>query len=155
MRITAPEPYPCTNRYQRIAVEPMTPYIGALVHGAVLPELDHDTWREIKLAFADRQVLFFRDQRMTAASMDALGRRLGDLRVHPADRKTVEGYSSVVETHADATSTKVSGTAWHTDLSCEERPPLASILWNHTCPPLGGDTVFSSMYAPTTPSPIG
>jgi taurine dioxygenase len=145
--IRAPEPYQSLSRYQRIAVEPLTPYIGAFVQGADLAELDGDTWREIELAFADRQVLFFRDQRMTAVSMEALGRRLGELFVQPADHTTVDGHSSVLETHADAASTKVAGTSWHIDVSYVERPPLATILWNHTCPPLGGDTVFSSLYA--------
>ena len=32
-------------------------------------------------------------------------------------------------------------------MSCDEVPPLSSILHLHTVPPTGGDTLFASMYA--------
>jgi taurine dioxygenase len=32
-------------------------------------------------------------------------------------------------------------------MSCDEAPPMGSILYLHTIPPVGGDTVFSNMYA--------
>ena len=49
--------------------------------------------------------------------------------------------------HADATTARVAGDKWHTDVSCDEKPPLASILHMTTIPESGGDTLFSSMYA--------
>ena len=36
---------------------------------------------------------------------------------------------------------------WHSDLSCDEEPPMGSILHLHTIPNSGGDTMFASMYA--------
>src|SRR5262249_15834536 len=39
------------------------------------------------------------------------------------------------------------GEDWHSDLTCDEAPPLGSILHLHTVPPEGGDTLFASMYA--------
>ena len=49
--------------------------------------------------------------------------------------------------HADETSKRVAGESWHSDVSCEEEPPLGSILRIHTLPETGGDTLFASMYA--------
>ena len=60
--------------------------------------------------------------------------------------------------HADATSTAkrdeintgkrvVAGNYWHSDVSCDDEPPLGSILYLREVPESGGDTMFSSMYA--------
>jgi len=42
---------------------------------------------------------------------------------------------------------RVAGEEWHTDTSCETAPPMGSVLHLHTIPPVGGDTLFASMYA--------
>jgi taurine dioxygenase len=49
--------------------------------------------------------------------------------------------------HADASTVRIAGDKWHTDVSCDEKPPYASILHLTTIPETGGDTLFSSMYA--------
>ena len=49
--------------------------------------------------------------------------------------------------HADESSKRVAGESWHSDVSCEQEPPLGSILRIHTLPETGGDTLFASMYA--------
>jgi taurine dioxygenase len=41
----------------------------------------------------------------------------------------------------------VAGERWHSDVSCDPEPPFASILYLHTVPPVGGDTLFASQYA--------
>jgi taurine dioxygenase len=49
--------------------------------------------------------------------------------------------------HADERSKVVAGNGWHTDVSCDEQPPMATILRMETVPSAGGDTLFASMYA--------
>ncbi|MGY8960544.1 MAG: TauD/TfdA dioxygenase family protein, partial [Alphaproteobacteria bacterium] len=39
------------------------------------------------------------------------------------------------------------GDTWHTDVSCDPEPPMASILRLVEIPPSGGDTLFACMYA--------
>ncbi|MEM8652338.1 MAG: TauD/TfdA family dioxygenase, partial [Pseudomonadota bacterium] len=39
------------------------------------------------------------------------------------------------------------GEFWHSDVSCDETPPLGTMLQIHILPPCGGDTMFSDMYA--------
>lgn len=52
-----------------------------------------------------------------------------------------------MQIHADADSKYIAGDNWHSDLSCDPEPPMGSILYMHTMPEDGGDTLFSSMTA--------
>ena len=132
--------------YGLISVEPLTPTIGAIVSGVQLGALDDATWAEIARAFADHLVLFFRDQDLTPAHLLDVGRRLGPLHRHPA-APHLDGNPEVMLIHADENSKAVAGNGWHTDVSCDELPPMATLLWMQTVPPSGGDTLFASMYA--------
>lgn len=132
--------------YRRITVDPVTPTIGATISGMQLATLDDETWEEVARAFARHVVLFFRDQDLTPEAMEDVGRRLGELHVHPA-APSLPDHPSVMIIHADEKSKVVAGQGWHTDVSCDERPPMATMLWMRTLPPTGGDTLFASMYA--------
>jgi taurine dioxygenase len=48
---------------------------------------------------------------------------------------------------ADKDSPRANGEGWHSDVSCDQIPPMGSILYIRQCPPHGGDTLFASMYA--------
>ncbi len=132
--------------YQRITVDPLTPVIGAHITGVNLNALDDATWQEIERAFAQHLVLFFGDQHLSPESHEALGRRFGELHVHPA-APSLAGHREIMIIHADERSKVVAGNFWHTDVSCDERPPLGTILYLKTVPQTGGDTLFASMYA--------
>ncbi len=129
-----------------IVVEPATPTIGAHVTGVDLAHLDDETWAAVDAAFAEHSVLFFRDQDLSPEAHEALGRRLGELHVHPS-APSLPGHPSVMIIHADENSKVVAGNGWHTDVSCDEQPPMATILHLTTVPPAGGDTVFTSTTA--------
>lgn len=130
----------------RIAVRPVGPTLGAEVTGVDLATLDDTTWAEIEAAWADHAVLFFRDQDLPPDAHEALGRRIGELHVHPA-APTVDGHPNVMIIHADEKSKVVAGNGWHTDVSCDERPPAATILHLPVIPDSGGDTLFISTEA--------
>ncbi|HSP03394.1 MAG TPA: TauD/TfdA family dioxygenase [Acidimicrobiales bacterium] len=129
-----------------ITVTPINPTLGAEVHGVDLADLDDATWARIEQAWADHAVLFFRDQDLPPEAHEALGRRIGELHVHPA-APTVEGHPNVMTIHADENSKVVAGNGWHTDVSCDERPPAATILHLPVIPAVGGDTLFISTEA--------
>lgn len=101
---------------------------------------------ELKDALARYQVIFFRDQQLTHDAHKDVGRHFGPLAIHSAV-KGIDGHPEIVAIHADANSKYVAGEGWHSDLSCDAEPPLGSILYLHTVPQTGGDTLFSSMYA--------
>jgi len=131
--------------YQTIEAQRLTPTLGAIISGIDLATtLSNAQVEDLHAAIADHQVIFFRDQKLNPDSLRRLGRHFGELQAHAL--KGMEGYPEVRRLHADETSKHVSGEEWHTDMSCIPVPPMGSILYMHTLPPLGGDTVFASMY---------
>ncbi len=132
---------------QSLRLVPLSPHLGAEVEGIDLSGVPSN--REaasLHAALADRQVLFFRDQRLSYDSAKALGRVFGELHIHP-NTPGPEGYPEILPIHADAHSKRIAGERWHSDVSCDPVPPLASILYLHTVPPVGGDTLFASQTA--------
>ena len=135
--------------YQSIEVRKLTPNIGAEVFGVDLGgHIGNQQFDEIRRAFLENQVIFFRDQVMSIDQHKDFGRRFGKLHIHPGPRHPVAGHPEILGIRADETSKRVSGEAWHSDVSCDEEPPLGSILYIHEVPANGGgDTLFASMYA--------
>src|SRR2546423_7420216 len=138
--------------YETIAVEKLTPIIGAEISGVDLGQLVSDDKRsnrqmdEIHRALAENSVIFFRDQVITPQEHLAFGRKFGELHIHPAAPHE-EGETALMKIYADKNSPRANGEGWHTDVSCDVEPPMGSILYIRECPPRGGDTLFASMYA--------
>lgn len=130
-----------------LTIKPLTGRIGAEILGVDLASgFDDETRAEIQAAFAQHQVVFFRDQEFDYDSLRTVGRRFGELVLH-SGVDPIEGYPEVVAIHADADSKYVAGSGWHSDVSGDPAPPMGSILYLHTVPEVGGDTSFVSMYA--------
>ncbi|WP_246463091.1 TauD/TfdA dioxygenase family protein [Nitrospirillum iridis] len=136
------------REYQSFRVKPSAVALGAELLDIDLSQPLTDLQvAEVKDAFARYQVIFFRDQRaLTHEAHKAFGRHFGNLAIHSAVAG-IDGHPEIVAIHADANSKYVAGENWHSDLSCDAEPPLGSILYIHTLPPVGGDTCFSSMVA--------
>lgn len=124
------------------------PALGAEVRGIRLADgIDEQTYREIRHAFLEHQVLFFKDQdEIPPAVQVAIGKTFGELHFHPAAPK-MAGYPEVFEIHVHRDSKIANGEFWHSDVSCDEIPPLGTILQIHILPEIGGDTLFANMYA--------
>ena len=133
--------------YQHIEVEPLTPTIGATIHGVDLSRpLNDRAFDEIHHAWMEHLVVFFRDQELTPEQHLEFGRRFGPLHIHPA-APYVHDNPELMHIHTDRHSHRNNGAGWHSDVSADEEPPLGSILHLHKVPPRGGDTLFASMYA--------
>jgi len=137
--------------YRAITVTPWSPAVGAEIGNIDLTRpLSDLELTELKRAFTDHLVLFFRDQKISFADHARLAEYFGSIGQH-VGRKTNSQTTDdprVRKFHADGDTPRVSGNVWHTDQSCAPIPPLASILYLHTVPPDGGgDTGFASMYA--------
>ncbi len=129
-----------------IRVEPLTPTIGAVVEGVDLTqEMDDETFAAVTQAWMDHLVLFFRDQPMHPEQHLALGRRFGELHIHPA-APYAGGNPELMIIHTDAESQRVNGERWHSDVSADEEPPMGSILHIQQVPSRGGDTCWANMY---------
>src|SRR4029077_3170103 len=128
--------------YETIAVEKLTPIIGAEIIGVDLGKLvsekgSNRQMDEIHRALAENSVIFFRDQAITPQQHLAFGRKFGELHVHPAAPHE-EGEPALIKIYADKNSPRANGEGWHTDVSCDEEPPMGSILYIKQCPPRGG-----------------
>jgi taurine dioxygenase len=133
--------------YDTISVEPLTPIIGAEIGGIDLTRpLSNRQLDELHRALAEHLVIFFRDQALSPDQHLAFGRRFGELHVHPAAPHE-PGQPELMIVHADENSPRANGEYWHTDVSCEAEPPMGSMLHIKEYPPVGGDTLFASMYA--------
>ena len=133
--------------YETIAVDKMTPIIGAEIAGIDLSQpLSNRQQDEVHRALAENSVIFFRDQHITPEQHLAFGRMFGNLHLHPAAPHE-PGLPELMIIHADKDSPRANGEGWHTDVSCDVEPPMGSILYIKKCPPKGGDTLFASMYA--------
>jgi taurine dioxygenase len=137
--------------YECITPIPLTPHIGAEIGKIDLTKpLSEQEIDELKCAFLQYQVIFFRDQKISfedqirvAGYFGPLGKHVG---VNTISKPTANEL--VRKFHYDETSQQISGENFHSDQSCAEIPPLGSMLYNHTVPPHGGgDTMFASMYA--------
>ncbi len=138
-----------------LQVTPLTARIGAEIGGVDLTRpLSNHQVSAIHDALIDHQVIFFRDQPMDFDAHERFGRYFGSLYDHVdvfgeayLAKHGIPGHPEIVKIHADETSTGVAAEQWHTDMSCRAEPPMGTILHLHTLPPVGGDTLFSSMYA--------
>ncbi|MBW2279899.1 MAG: TauD/TfdA family dioxygenase [Deltaproteobacteria bacterium] len=131
-----------------LTIDPLNPVIGAQVSGADLcAPLSPDLAKQIHAAWLEHQVLFFRGQPLDFEQHKAFGRLWGDFHIHPA-APGPQGHPEIMTVHADASSKTVAGQGWHSDVTCDEEPPKASVLHLTEVPPDGGgDTLFASMYA--------
>lgn len=133
--------------YSKIDVRLFAPNLGAEIDGVVIEDgVTAEQFVEIKTAFLDHQVLFFKDQKEISPERHIeFGRMFGELHAHPA-APTMIGHPEIFEIHAHKESKVANGEFWHSDVSCDERPPLGTMLQLHILPPSGGDTMFSDMY---------
>jgi taurine dioxygenase len=138
-------------RYDAISVTPASPHIGAEIGNIDLTQpLSEAQLEQLKAAFTQYQVIFFRDQKISFDDQIRLASYWGPLGKHVGGAtisKTTDN-PLVRKFHYDANSEVISGENFHSDQSCAPMPPLGSMLYNHTVPPDGGgDTQFASMYA--------
>ena len=99
------------------------------------------------LSTAAYQVLFFKEQtEIPAETQVEIGKMFGELHMHPAAPE-MPGHPEIFVIHAHKDSKVANGEFWHSDVSCDEEPPLGTMLQLHLLPDVGGDTCFANMYA--------
>ena len=126
-------------------IMPLTGNIGAEIGGVRLGDLDSATFEEIARALWAHQVLVFRGQDLDSEQHIAFGRRFGELHVHPAF-SGVDGHPEVLLIKNEGKAKTITE-VWHSDVSCDERPPSISVLRAIEVPSKGGDTMWASQYA--------
>ena len=130
--------------------------MGAQVQGVDLARpLDDDTFAAIRDAFHRHLLLRFPAQRLSEPQQLAFSRRFGELQVHVLDQYRHPQYPQIyVLSNVDRETGRTIGhhpdkgtLAWHSDLSFQRRPALATILYGIETPSVGGQTQFADMNA--------
>jgi len=133
--------------YGGFGVSPLTPHIGAELRGLDLAEpLDDAVVAALRRAWADWSVLVFRDQHLDREAHKRFGRYFGTLHTHPMNYAR-DGDPEILTVRTTADSAYTAGDGWHTDVTCDAIPPMASALYITETPECGGgDTLYADMY---------
>ena len=132
--------------YRTFEVASLTPHIGAEVRDVDLAApLSNEQAQDLHDAWLDWKLLVFRDQELTREHHKAFARRFGKLHVHPMQHQ-YRGDPEILKVKTSGDSAYTAGDGWHTDVTCDEIPPLGSMLYVTETPECGGgDTLFADM----------
>ncbi len=118
--------------------------LGGEVRGVDLAQVSPAEIKQIKQLLLDHQVLFFPGQSLSVEEHVAFGRYFGELEGHPNLKNPFTQHPYLFElaaTHGGVAD------EWHTDLTFQAEPSILSVLKMVRCPPIGGDTMWTSLYA--------
>lgn len=134
-------------KYSLINVRPKSGSVGAEIFGVDLnKELKEEQFLEVKSAFHQFGVIFFRDQKLTPDNEIKFAEKWGKININRFFTH-VEGYPQIAMVLKEPGQQKNIGGAWHTDHTYDIEPAMGSILFAHDVPRKGGDTMFASMYS--------
>jgi len=130
-----------------ITVTPASPAVGAIIGNVdIAGGVSDEQFAEIRQAYIDHGVIFFRDQHLTEQQHIDWAERWSEINVnrffHPVD-----GFPRIAEVRKEPDQLLNIGTNWHTDHSYDQIPAMGSILLAREVPTSGGDTLFASQYA--------
>src|SRR5262245_61708192 len=110
--------------YQTITVTPIAGALGAEIGGVDLAgDLADETVAEIRRAWLDHLVVFFRDQELTPDRFLAFARRIGEPVEYPFV-KGIDGNPEIISVSKLPGETVNFGGIWHSDTVYLERPPM-------------------------------
>ena len=126
-----------------IDVRPASGALGAEVRGVDLEQLTEDSFAQLHTLLLENLVLLFPEaEQLSPEAHKTFGRFLGELEVHPFLPK-LEGHQEVVVLDSEQGA---KADVWHTDVTFQASPPIASVLQIVHCPPRGGDTMWSNQH---------
>lgn len=120
--------------------------LGAEIDGVDLRrELSPQVIAQVRQAFLEHLVIFFRDQPLAPAEFLAFARRMGQPIEYPFVRG-IDGFPEIIEVKKLPGERANFGGIWHSDTAYLETPPMGSMLLAREAPPQGGDTEFANQY---------
>lgn len=132
-------------QYQRIEVRPTVGALGAEIGGVrVGADLPAETIAEIRNAWLEHGVVFFRGAELAPDEYLAFARRFAPVAEYPMLQGLCE-YPEIVEVKKLPHERNNFGGIWHSDTSYLETPPIGTMLQAREVPAYGGDTLFANM----------
>ena len=129
-----------------ISVRPVAGAVGAEISGVDLGALDDGAVADIRKAWLDHGVVFFRDQPLDPEQLLAFARSVGEIARYPFV-PGIEGHPDIIAVTKLPHEQVNFGGIWHSDTAYLDEPPMATMLLAREIPPYGGDTLFASQYA--------
>lgn len=127
-----------------ITISKIAGAIGAEIGGVDLRrELPDETIAEIRRAWLDHGVIFFRDQEISSAQYLAFAGRFGTPIEYPFVRG-LDGFPVITPVIKLEHERVNFGGMWHSDTTYLETPPMGTFLMARELPPHGGDTMFAN-----------
>ncbi len=134
------------SQFRLIETQPIAGALGAEISGVDLSrDIGEAMMAEIRSALWRHQVIFFRDQQITAAQQVAFARRWGEIHLHPFVAGLTE-HPEIIEISKSEGDKRNFGGTWHTDQMFNPRPAMATMLYCRQVPDHGGDTLWSNQY---------
>ena len=129
-----------------VTVTPIAGALGAEIGGVDLStDVPEDVLGEIRQAWLQHLVVFFRDQPISDDAFVAFARRIGEIGRYPFV-PGIEGHPEIIAVLKEPHETRNFGGIWHSDTAYLDRPPSATLLLAREIPPQGGDTMFANQY---------
>ena len=118
--------------------------IGVEITGLNLKTINKDEAIKIKKNFLEFSVVVIRNQNLDPVDLKKISRLWGEALIHPVF-KGIDGHPEIIEirNYGEKYHTNAH---WHSDVTFEEEPPDATLLYSLEVPKEGGDTLFSSQY---------
>jgi sulfonate dioxygenase len=146
-----------TKANSALKITKLTPRIGTEVTGLQLSQLSDAQKDELALLIGERGVVVFRDQDFKdigPQKQKEFGQYFGRLHVHPVGahvKDHIEFHSIYIGKdnlyRLGRSSSKLTTTGYHSDVSYEHQPPAITILTLVHVPETGGDTGWTSQAA--------
>ena len=106
---------------QAFEVEQIGTTIGAEIHGLDLTRpLGPESFARLEAALVEHKVVYARDQDITPEQHVAIGKRFGELEVHPFHRVGEAPQLMVLDNHKD--NPVLSTDIWHSDTTFRLKP---------------------------------
>lgn len=133
--------------FRHFSVLPATGALGAEVSGVDLSRtLSKPEFADLNRALLDYQVLFIRDQVLDPDLLLKFGKRWGGIHFYPY-MKGLESHPEIFEVVKNPGEARTFGNRWHSDQMYSEFPCKFTILYSRVLPKIGGDTLFTNLYA--------
>ena len=132
---------------------PLSDVLGAEVRGLdITADLDDLTITRLEEAWADHEILLFRNLELSAEQQVTFSARLGKLSSHTQADYAIPEHPEIfiVSSNVDKNGTPIGATParmWHSDGQYTATPPAGTLLYGVDIPDEGGDTLFASMIA--------
>ncbi len=127
-------------------MRPISGALGAEIEGvSPAPGLAADVIAEIRQAWLQHAVVFFRDVDLAPDAFIAFAERFAEIGDYPM-LNGLDGYPQIVEVKKLPGERHNFGGVWHSDTAYLPAPPIGAMLLAREVPAFGGDTLFANMH---------